>query len=191
MPTITVNTGDLHPVATATVAYFGLYYAFLFSQSYTKVWLVNASMNGGQGGLGFASLKYASPDVAAIKYGGAKAYHRAAMGKLTTGKPVTAAGKSSEAAAAAAKVGTLALVMDRSVGNCLEQQGAFLASTWLHALLVPEGGPEKAARIAWLYVASRAAYPAFFYIGHPWLQLATVPGYVCIWYQLYSLWASG
>jgi len=106
--------------------------------------------------LRFEKIKYSSLDVAAIKYG----------------QRYSGPG------------GYMALVMDRSVANFLEQQGAFLCSTWLHAVLVP-GGAQRAAYVGTVYIVSRSIYPFFFHIGHPWLQIATVPGYVSIWYQLF------
>jgi len=135
-------------------AYFTIYYIFLFTQSYVNVWRVNHARSG-TGSLEFSKIKYSSPDVAAIKY----------------------------SASYAGAGGRAALVMDRTVGNFLEQQAPFLAATWLHAALVP-GGTSRAAAFGAAYVASRAAYPFLFYAGHPWLQLATVPGYLAIWCQL-------
>lgn len=152
---------DLRGVIYVTVAYFVLYYVFLFTQSYVKVWLVNASRNGGKGSLKYETLRYASLEVAAIKYGS------------------TYSGPG----------GTFALVMDRSVGNFLEQQCAFITSLWLQAILVP-GGCRQSTILGSIYIISRLMYPVMFYVGHPWLQLATVPGYVIIWYQLArSVWA--
>ena len=77
----------------------------------------------------------------------------------------------------------VALIADRTVGNTLEQMGPFLCSTWIHALLVP-GGAARAALLGWVYIASRVVYPICFYIGHPWLQLSTVPGYLTVFVQL-------
>jgi uncharacterized MAPEG superfamily protein len=135
-------------------AYFALYYAFLFTQSYVNVWRVNHARTG-VGSIQYSAIHYCAPEVAAVKYG--RAY--------------TGPG------------GKAALIMERTVGNFLEQQAPFLAATWLHAVLVP-GGAQRAAACGVVYVASRALYPALFYVGHPWLQLATVPGYVVIWGQL-------
>ena len=115
----------------------------------------------GKGSLRFDKIRYSDPDVASIKY---NSHMSGAKGSTSR---------------------TLALVMDRSVANFVEQMGPFLASTWLHALLVPDG-PSAAARLGCLYIVSRAVYPIFFYIGHPWLQISTVPGYLCIAYQLYA-----
>lgn len=77
-------------------------------------------------------------------------------------------------------------MLDRTVGNTLEQAIPFLTATWLHAALVP-GGAGTSALLAWGYVLSRAAYPLCFWFGHPYLQLATCPGYWIIWYQLAAL----
>ena len=114
-----------------------------------QVWRVN-EISSGKGSLNHSKLNYANSDVAAVKY-------------ATTYGPGD----------------TWALVMDRTVGNFLEQQGPFLASTWLHALLVP-GGSARAAQLSAVYVASRALYPLLFWCGHPWLQFSTCPGYWCV-----------
>lgn len=74
----------------------------------------------------------------------------------------------------------ISLILDRSVGNTLEQQGPFLLATWLHAVLVPNGAP-MAASLGWAYVLSRVLYPALFWAGHPWLQVSTMTGYLIIW----------
>ena len=113
----------------------------------------------GRGSLAFSNIRYSDPDVVSIKYG--------SHSTLRNGFS-----------------GTLALVMDRTVANYVEQMGPFVTSTWLHALLVT-GGPQAAARLGCIYIVSRIAYPICFYVGHPWLQISTVPGYMVIWYQLY------
>jgi hypothetical protein len=158
MPNIVIDTSELGPLVNVMVIYFILYYAFLFTQSYVKVWLVNQAKTGA-GSLRFETIRYSALDVATIKYGT----------QVYSGKG-----------------GIVALVMDRTVGNFVEQMGPFLATSWMHALLVP-GGATRAAQLGAIYVLSRLVYPIFFYIGHPWLQIATVPGYLSIWYQLYSV----
>lgn len=79
--------------------------------------------------------------------------------------------------------GMLTLTADRTVGNTLEQAPPFLLGLWLHAVLV-EGGPTRAFWMAWIYMCSRVVYPVCFYVGHPWLQVSTVPGYCVIMIQL-------
>jgi uncharacterized MAPEG superfamily protein len=77
----------------------------------------------------------------------------------------------------------LAIVADRAVGNLHEQAFPFLACMWMRVLLI-EGESELTAWLGWCYVVSRAVYPVFFCIGHPWLQVSTVPGYLIIWFFL-------
>ena len=107
----------------------------------------------GSGSLAYSGIVYSDPQIAAIKYSPNYAGRRG---------------------------GKMALVMDRTVGNMLEQQPAFLVSTWLHAIIVP-GGSRAAALVGFVYILSRVLYPALFWIGHPWLQISTVPGYLSIW----------
>jgi hypothetical protein len=41
-------------------------------------------------------------------------------------------------------------------------------------------GPRRATALGYVYIVSRLLYPWLFYIGHPWLQLSTVPGYLVV-----------
>ena len=156
----------------------------------------------GEGSLQYRKLNYSHLDVAAVKYATTYGPATAAAasgsfsgsGSDSSGSSSSGgshcgshSGSSSGSSVSMSASATWALVMDRAVGNCLEQQPAFLASTWLHALLVPGDGPAQAAWLASVYVASRAAYPLLFWCGHPWLQLSTCPGYWVIWYQLYRV----
>jgi uncharacterized MAPEG superfamily protein len=77
----------------------------------------------------------------------------------------------------------LAIVADRAVGNLHEQAWPFLISMWMRVLLV-DGESELTGWLGWCYVLTRAVYPIFFCIGHPWLQVSTVPGYLIIWFFL-------
>ena len=80
----------------------------------------------------------------------------------------------------------LAILADRSVGNLHEQAWPFLISMWMHALLVDDGRGQITLWFGVIWVLSRAVYPIFFSVGHPWLQCSTVPGYVVVWYFLVS-----
>jgi hypothetical protein len=73
--------------------------------------------------------------------------------------------------------GPLALTLDRTVGNTLEQAIPFLLGLWLSAVF---SSPHIAAKFGWLYIASRLIYPFCFYGGLPWLLMSTVPGYLFI-----------
>lgn len=81
--------------------------------------------------------------------------------------------------------GIIALTLDRTAGNTLEQAIPFLLGLWLHAWFV---NPLQAEFLGWWYLASRCIYPIAFYMGTPWLFVSTVPGYVVIfklWFDLY------
>jgi len=53
----------------------------------------------------------------------------------------------------------LIFVMDRTVGNLLEQTPPFLLGLWLHAMAA---SPEVAARLGWWWLMLRASYPIAF-----------------------------
>ena len=71
----------------------------------------------------------------------------------------------------------LALTVDRTSGNMVEQAIPFLVSLWLHAVFV---SPTGAATLGWLWLLSRSIYPFVFYSRGHWLLLSTIPGYVLI-----------
>lgn len=75
------------------------------------------------------------------------------------------------------------LLLDRSVGNTIEQAIPFLTALWIHAVFV---SVDSAAFAGWIYVIARTLYPAGFYLGLPFVLLSTVPGYACIIYLLYT-----
>lgn len=91
----------------------------------------------------------------------------------------------------------LIFVMDRSVGNLLEQTPPFLLGLWLHALAA---SPTTAARLGWWWLMLRASYPvAFAYpsmspslwgvqrrLGISWVSFVTWPSYVLVWSLLYG-----
>ena len=76
------------------------------------------------------------------------------------------------------------LLLDRTVGNTMEQAIPFLTALWMHAVFV---SPDSAGFIGWIYVITRAFYPVGFYFGLPFVLLSTVPGYACIIYLLYTV----
>lgn len=73
--------------------------------------------------------------------------------------------------------GPLALTLDRTVGNTMEQAIPFLLGLWMSAVF---SSPHIAAKFGWMYIASRLIYPFCFYGGLPWLFMSTVPGYLFI-----------
>ena len=91
----------------------------------------------------------------------------------------------------------LIFVMDRSVGNLLEQTPPFLVAVWLHALAA---SPNEAAFFGWIWLLLRAAYPVAFAhpsmpralwgvqrsLGVSWVSLITWPSYAVIWRLLYG-----
>lgn len=82
----------------------------------------------------------------------------------------------------------LPLLLDRTVGNTMEQAIPFLTALWMHAAFV---SVDSAALVGWIYVVTRAIYPVGFYLGLPWILLSTGPGYACIAYLLYTCVAGG
>lgn len=77
----------------------------------------------------------------------------------------------------------LPLLLDRTVGNTMEQAIPFLTALWMHATFV---SVDSAAWVGWIYVGTRALYPFGFYLGLPYILLSTGPGYGCIAYLLYT-----
>ena len=159
-PTVSLVVQDYAPMLKLMVMYFLVYYAFLTLQAFMKVVLFNVWRGRKTilGLLDYTEMRYAQPEVAAIKYG------RGAARKGTDAM--------------------MSLIVDRAVGNYLEQMGPFLCSSWLHATFSP-GGIDRAAALGGVYVVSRMIYPLMFYIGHPWLQISTYPGYVVIWANIF------
>jgi hypothetical protein len=81
--------------------------------------------------------------------------------------------------------GKIALTLDRTTGNTIEQGIPFLMGLWLYALFVD---PAEATSLAWWYILFRSIYPICFYIGLPVILVSTVPGYAIIaklWWGLY------
>ena len=86
----------------------------------------------------------------------------------------------------------LIFVMDRTVGNLLEQTPPFLLALWVHALLV---SMHDAARLGWVWLLLRASYPLAFSnpswapslwgvqrsIGISWVSFVTWPSYAIVW----------
>lgn len=133
----------LKPCFFATGAWAGLYYMFLFLQSWSSF-------------VGFKQLKQEAanrgekaPKYADVKYsrGGAQA--------------------------------TIVQVMDRTVGNYMEQSLPLLVGLFFHAFLV---SPASASAAAWVWVLSRTYYPLVYKAGSIQVFASTLPGYVCIWY---------
>ena len=70
----------------------------------------------------------------------------------------------------------LARLADRTAGNMLEQSVLFLTSLWLCALFE---SPSYAARLGWLWLLFRCAYP-FLFLKGVLITLSTIPGYILI-----------
>jgi uncharacterized membrane protein YecN with MAPEG domain len=80
----------------------------------------------------------------------------------------------------------LIFVMDRSVGNLLEQTPPFLLAVWLHALIA---SPTWAAQLGWAWLILRAFYPFAFArrptpgarLGVSIISAVTWPSYAIVW----------
>ncbi|RHY01100.1 hypothetical protein DYB36_012819 [Aphanomyces astaci] len=82
------------------------------------------------------------------------------------------------------------LAGDRSVGNFVEWQGAFLVLFWTN--IVVAGAKE--VWLGWVYVGIRFLYPVLAYLGgvkqggaQPLILLATVPGYYVLLRYMYLI----
>lgn len=75
-----------------------------------------------------------------------------------------------------------AITVDRTVGNALEQQSAFLCSLWLCAFFA---SVDSATFYGALYVFFRTLYPFVFPLGGGWILLSTLPGYMLIFTMLW------
>jgi hypothetical protein len=75
------------------------------------------------------------------------------------------------------------LIVDRTVGNTIEQGLPFVVSLWLYAVFV---SPKYAAMLGYIYVISRSYYP-FVFSGFPWILSSTLPGYLVISFCVGSL----
>ena len=137
-----------------TAAFFVLYYILLFVQSYAKIYLLQGGRSFSP--MSYAHVRYADRAVAKVKY-------------HNTGHP-------------------LAVASDRAVGNMVEQAVPFLVCLWGRRFVV-EGQPSHSrwpstSSLGWSYVTLRAIYPVAFCVGHPWLQLVTVPCYLIVFFCL-------
>lgn len=80
----------------------------------------------------------------------------------------------------------LIFIMERSVGNMLEQSPPFLLGLWMHAAIAT---PDSAAKLGWCWLLLRACYPVAFAqrptplakLGIGWLSLVTWPSYAVVW----------
>ncbi|ETW03154.1 hypothetical protein H310_05573 [Aphanomyces invadans] len=87
----------------------------------------------------------------------------------------------------------LMLAGDRSVGNFVEWQGAFLVLFWTN--IVAAGAKE--VWLGWVYVGIRFAYPILAYLGgikqsgaQPLIFLATLPGYYVLFRYMYLIYVA-
>jgi len=76
------------------------------------------------------------------------------------------------------------LAMDRTVGNFLEQALPFFLGLFLYALFV---GCNTAAKLGWVWVASRAYYPLVFRHPFPAVLASTLPAYLCVLYLWFGV----
>tara|TARA_B110001452_G_scaffold146556_1_gene121856 strand:- start:889 stop:1566 length:678 start_codon:yes stop_codon:yes gene_type:complete len=160
------------PVILVTVGWSALYYCFLQGQAAVAFWIHKKRRDA-------ASMKRAAAPAASER-------------------------RNSDASIPFAAVkygpradGGLIFVMDRSVGNLLEQTPPFLIGIWLHALAA---SPDHAAGLGWLWLLLRACYPvAFAYpsmtprfwglqrcLGISWVNFITWPSYAIVWTLLYG-----
>ncbi|KAJ3318006.1 hypothetical protein HDV06_000999 [Boothiomyces sp. JEL0866] len=79
--------------------------------------------------------------------------------------------------------------VDRSVGNYIEWQGAFVLLFWMNAYL-----REKDIWVGWIYVGVRMVYPLLALAGgvsrkgaQPLIFLTTIPGYGVLSYYAYQI----
>ncbi len=83
---------------------------------------------------------------------------------------------------------TLILAGDRAVGNFLEWQVAFLSLFWLNAALTGTN-----VWVGWVFIGARALYLVFAKSAirpqgiKPHLLLATVPGYLVLFFYIYTV----
>ena len=122
---------NFRPVVGTTAGFLALYYAFLYTQSITKVYM-------------YFREKAKDPKVS--------------LTKIRYANPTL-----------------LALTVDRTSGNMVEQAIPFLVSLWLHAVFV---SPTGAAKLGWLWLLFRSIYPFLFYKQVHWLS--AIPGYILI-----------
>ena len=80
-------------------------------------------------------------------------------------------------------IDSLARLADRTAGNMLEQSVLFLTSLWLCALFE---SPSYAARLGWLWLLFRCAYPLLFLKGIL-ITLSTIPGYILITMMIFPV----
>jgi len=155
---------SLQPVILVTLGWCALYYCFLQSQAAAAFWIHKAVRR--EANKKEDPAKDGTRPARAIDFAAVK-YGRA----NTTG---------------------LIFVMDRSVGNMLEQTPPFLLALWLHAVTV---SPRDAAFLGWLWLLLRASYPVAF--AHPsmspalWgaqrrfgiapVSFVTWPSYALVW----------
>ena len=71
----------------------------------------------------------------------------------------------------------LSLMVDRTVGNTMEQAIPFLLALGLNTVFI---SADNAAWYGWIYIATRSYYPFAFRLGLPYLLFSTIPGYGCI-----------
>ncbi len=79
---------------------------------------------------------------------------------------------------------SLAICVDRTVGNTLEQALPFLVSFWL-CIFCNAIPSNQATTIAYWYIFFRSYYPVAFY--YKCAILSTIPAYGCVVYFFYSL----
>lgn len=165
------SIGTLRPAILVTIGWCALYFCFLQCQSAAAFWIhkVKREEGGKKDDLAARreSGKSSGITFASVKYSGR------------------------------ANTSGLIFVMDRSVGNMLEQTPPFLLGVWLHAIAV---SPEDAAWYGWFWLVMRATYPIMF--AHPsmspalwnaqrrfgisWVSFVTWPSYAVVWRLLYG-----
>ena len=189
------------PVILCTIGWCALYFCFLQGQAAAAFWIHKKRR---------ASASRAPPEapqsLARTSSGKAMGAAAPSAAPLSPGRERSLSGEREFAAIpfAAVKYGQraevrpgLIFVMDRSVGNLLEQTPPFLLGLWLHAMAAT---PLGAARLGWIWLLLRASYPvAFAYpsmspalwgvqrrLGISWVSFVTWPSYAVVWTLLYG-----
>lgn len=79
------------------------------------------------------------------------------------------------------------LMMDRTVGNFLEQALPFYLGLFLHAILV---SPNAGAKTGWLWILFRSYYPIVWGMNFPAVLSSTMPAYLCVLYLWWGVMAT-
>ena len=162
-PILKESTQHLKPTIIVSLAWSALYFCFLQAQGASAFWVHRQLREKGSRPLNTQEQSRAMTPLsfAKVKYG--VEWSRAG----------------------------LIFVMDRSVGNMLEQSPPFLLGLWLYAMIE---SPTTSARLGWAWLLLRALYPFAFArrptpgarSGISILSAVTWPSYVIVWSMLFG-----